>query len=263
MSDQLGIDDELNLEDFFLSQEFGHPWGGVVVPGPEAILFSTPEVAPSPSVFADPPSAGDTSRHDTSSHRRRSRTLAAVSGAAASLIIALGLLAHTSGPVKPLGTTALGSRTAVPRHAGAGTIPAALPAPSASSAAPPAILTSDDIGAGGAATGTGAAVTHPETGAAGAPSTAVSGTGNTGTGTAGGSPSEPAPSEPSTSPTGGSVVASVVGVVGTAVAAVGTTASTASTAIGSAVTPLAPVTDVVGSLGTSLTQLGDLLAVTP
>jgi len=89
MSQEKQIDQVIGLEELFLSQEFGQtPGGGTAPAGPLVPLV---------------PTASEVAGHASTTHRRRN-AFAALSGAAAALLVALGLIGgsgsgHLCGPI--------------------------------------------------------------------------------------------------------------------------------------------------------------------
>ncbi|HEY1827310.1 MAG TPA: hypothetical protein VGF87_04785 [Acidimicrobiales bacterium] len=252
MSDQseLGV---LSLEDLFLSREFGQP--RAFAPAATDTLFGNGSSrGPLVPLTAG---AGSVAGHLTTTHLRRNRSLfAAVSGAAAALLVAVGVLAQTHSPTKPtgeaIGSGGKGSVTPV-------TIPHGFPLPTTTATTGTVVTPASggtvglaDFGNGSSGSTTLVHTTHP------LPVTLPSITqpGNQ-VGVVPGTPSTPAPAS-----TSGNVLTPVVTLVGHAVTTVGATASTASLGLGVTLPVITPVTGVVGSLGGTLSNLGDSLSGT-
>jgi len=247
MSEQKTEHNVTSLEDLFLSQEFGKPRIGIDATGPESTLFGG--VSPRGPLV---PMAGSTAvGHGSTTHLRRNRSFAAMSGAAAALLIAVGLAGSLGNTPKPGLHSALSTTpTTTPNQTnGNGPSGSQLPTTSpASGAAAPVQLASFSV------TGSGGSATH---GSVVAPAT------NAATVTHGGAPStKPTPTPPvSTAPAPG-VLTPVVSLVGHVVSTTGGAVTGLSSSVGTTLPAAAPVTNIVGAVGGTLIDLGDMLSAT-
>jgi hypothetical protein len=117
MSDATEVDNALSLEDLFLSQEFGQPRTGTALVDSEPTLFGgVPPRGPLVPLAATSLTAQV--GHGTTTHVRRNRTLfASVSGVAAALLVALGIVSQT-GTNKPSGTSGVAIKPTTPTTTG-------------------------------------------------------------------------------------------------------------------------------------------------
>ena len=224
---------------------------------PVADLPRTP-VGPRPPT---PVRAGG-SRHDTTTHLRRNRVIATVSGIAAAFLLAIGVITSprtgrpSPGEQASRTTTSTPSTThhTTPTHhttSGSSTTPAptggthtTAPAGSTTGAGSATIqLASDTVGSGPAPTTVPPTATLPP----GAPGAGQPGPGG----------SQPAPPAAT-----GTVLSPVVHLVGQVVKTTGTTVTGLSGGLGGALPVLSPVTDLTGGLGSTLSGLGDDLIAT-
>jgi hypothetical protein len=255
MSDQreTGV---LSLEDLFLSREFGKPRAATLA-STETLFGNGSSRGPLVPLTAG---AASSFGHLTTTHLRRNRSLfAAVSGAAAALLVAVGVLAQTHAPTKQNGLAAGVGGTGT---AGTGTppVPTTFPLPNpvtsttstSGTVAPGGAvgLAAFVSGSGGPVVSVHTSVPKPVTN----PSTInpINPTGPT--------PGKPA--TPTPAPTSGNVLTPVVTLVGHAVTTVGATATVASSGLGVTLPPITPLTHLVGSLGGTLSNLGDSLSGT-
>jgi hypothetical protein len=271
MSEQDAVE-FVSLEDLFLSREFGQPGGGERLSNSEAerTLFGGPTprapLVPMVPLAGTPGASGPGPAHGTTTHIRRNRALAAMTGAAAALLLAVGLAASLGHvPKKSLGANAL--------HAPPTTIPGAkvtgrnpggptttVPPTTPSSGSPTAQLTGSGVGGGNSTHG-------------GSPATLVSVTkgngtggngngtgggkgGGSGTGSGGGTTSPPPSSTPPPTTSGGT---GVVALVGNVVSTVGTTVNGVSNDVSTTLPPLKPVGDLGDSVGGTVVDLGDVI----
>jgi hypothetical protein len=211
MSQEKATDQVIGLEELFLSQEFGQkPGGGTAPAGPLVPLV---------------PTASEAARHASITHRRRN-AFAALSGTAAALLVALGVIGgpgrptsviHSASPSTPSGrggpSPGFGRGAGISADTSAGSTRLTGTAPSRGTSVSVADLT----------TATPAGVTPPQPGATGLPAGRVVPAGSwPGTGSTSPSPSPSGdPLAPVTSPVG-----SVVPGAGTAVSGLVTTITT-------------------------------------
>jgi hypothetical protein len=274
MSEQDAVE-FVSLEDLFLSREFGQTLGGEHLSGSEAerTLFGGPSprapLVPMVPLAGTPGASGSGLAHGTTTHVRRNRALAAMTGAAAALLLAVGLAASLGHvPKKSLGTNALiappttipGAKVTGQKPPGSGTV---VPPTSPSSGNPTAQLTGNGggLGAGNSTHGvsTAALVTggHGNGNGNGSGGGNGSGSGNgSGTGSGGGTTSPP-PSSPPPTPSGGT---GVVALVGSVVTTAGTTVNGLSNDVSTSVPALTPVGNLGDSVGGTVVDLGDMLS---
>ena len=223
MSQEKTTDRVIGLEELFLSQQFGQkPSGGTAPAGPLVPLVPTEAEAPG---------------HASSMHRRRN-AVAALSGTAAALLVALGLIGgpgrltpvvHSASPSTPSG------RGGPPPEFDRGAGISADTSASTSATSGPLQLTGTSWGTpvslADLTTAASAGVTPPQSGATGLPAGRV-----THAGSGPGTGSTP-PSPPSSSTSSGDPIAPVTSSVGSAVPG----ASTAVSGLVTTITPGPPV----------------------
>jgi len=258
MSDQNRFDAVTSLEDLFLSREFGRPRVGIASSGQESSLFgATPHRGPLvPMSMAGSTAIG----HGTTTHVRRNRAFAAMSGTAAALLIAVGLAAsvgnqpkvHLHSALPPTTTPTSGHPVgsqpgAVGGTGSSGTTTSAATGTSGNVAVLTGFSNSGSNGSASASHGTAS----PTGGVASAPASSSGGG-------APAVPTSPASTQPTTG--AGDILSPVVNVVGHVVTSTGTTVTGVSTALSNTLPPVAPVTNLVGSVGGTVVDLGDMLS---
>jgi hypothetical protein len=246
MSEVDQIDNVMTLEDLFLSDQFGKP--AAAAPSvliDDALFRDAPLRAPLVPLAAYPMTTGTQA---STTHLRRNRSFAAVSGVAAAMLIAVGFI---SSPAKTrnTGEQAIGGgTTTVPKTPPVHThvvqptgSTVNVPNPSASSGID---LASVRVGVGNAhgAAAVLATATHTATPTPSSPSVVTKPT------------TTPTPTAPS-----GSVLSPVVHLVGQVVSTTGNTVTGVSNTLTAALPVAAPVTNLVGGLGGTLSGLGNRL----
>jgi|HubBroStandDraft_1064217.scaffolds.fasta_scaffold71485_2 hypothetical protein len=256
-----------SLEDLFLSREFGRPRAGGTnldpESDPERALFGGSSVraplVPMVPLAGVPAGAWSTSGtgsgvvHGTTTHIRRNRTFAAMSGAAAALLVAVGLagsLGHSNKTNGIVGKSALQSGgKAIKTGTGNGNGKGNTPTPGTTN--PAVTSTGTDLGnstrngAGGKATLVN--YTTPT------PIQVVNCCAPT--------PTTPSGSQPTTTPTPPTAAKTgLLPLVGSVVSTVGTTVTGVSSDVNTTVPALKPVGDLVAPVGGTVVDLGDVLS---
>ena len=266
-------DEFTSLEDLFRSSEFGRPRAeGVTLDqesDPVGALFGGRPVraplVPLAPVAGTPVGVWGTSGsgivHSTTTHIRRNRTFAAVSGAAAALLVAVGLAGSLGHSNKPnLGTSAIGAGY---DHVGPGNsdsdgesftpTPGPGPSPSSGSASSSGAALGSSARAGGTGNATVVSVIVP------VPTGQHCGIDTCG----GGTPTPPPTSVTKPTPPAPPATAAKTGVlplVGSVVTTVGTTVNGLSKDINTTVPALTPVGNLVAPVGGTVVDLGDVLS---
>ncbi len=286
MSDHHDVGTISNLEELFLSREFGHSeeidsptwidelWLGAAYdpeahldPGPleEVFLsrdFGRPMAEDDEETTADLDGPGATvlafTPRDASA---RQRAVASLSGVAAAVLVVAGV-AGGSGHSNPPGVPQAQAQAQAPAAAGPGSGSASAPgAPSVSPGSTPTVAADDQVSP--PAVLTSLTSPAPQVSVAAPPGstvTVVPTTPATGTGGAPSPTPAPTPAPPpstSTGPLGAAVV-----VAGNTVATAGTTVSTTASQVGAAVPAAASLTGVLGGVGATVSGLGEMLAST-
>ncbi|HWE66177.1 MAG TPA: hypothetical protein VG298_05990 [Acidimicrobiales bacterium] len=266
MSEVEQVDNVMSLEDLFLSHEFGKTAVDASAAVREDTLFggTTPRAPLVPLASAPTASIGRVTGHVSTTHIRRNRTIAAVSGIAAALLVAVGLITNTGKPTSS-GEHSIGPTT-IPNPGGGGnsTPPVTTP-PTGSSTTPGGTAGSTSGSQLASSSGRGSTV-HDATGV-GATATVVDVITPTG-GNGGGAPvtsptSTTTPGSPTTpaTPQAKTILTPVVQLLGQVVQTTGNTVTGASTTLGGVLPPLAPVTSLLGGLGSTVSGLGTSLIV--
>jgi hypothetical protein len=245
MSEVKEFENVTNLEDLFLSREFGKSDVGSPASLRDDTLFGgAPTRAPLVPRGVAPAVVGV---HDTATHLRRNRMIATVSGVAAALLVAVGFVSGTGKPGKTGGQVSAIQPTTTTTPTGPTKTSGGQPSPGSPNPTSGVITTPTGIELSAVSGGNSHA-------AAGTQPDGVTGGGHQ-------TPPPPTTKPGTTTPTApsGSVLSPVVDLVGQVVVTTGNTVSGASTTLTTALPPLAPVTSVVGGLGGTVTGLGDSL----
>jgi hypothetical protein len=263
MSEVEQVDNVMSLEDLFLSHEFGKTAVDASAAVREDTLFggTTPRAPLVPLASAPTASIGRVTGHVSTTHIRRNRTIAAVSGIAAALLVAVGLITNTGKPTSPKVTTAV---PPVGNGPHGGQPPVTTP-PGGSTSTPGGTTGASSGNQLASSSGRGSTI-HDATGV-GATATVVDVINPTG-GNGGGAPvtsptSTTTPGSPTTpaTPQAKTILTPVVQLLGQVVQTTGNTVTGASTTLGGVLPPLAPVTSLLGGLGSTVSGLGTSLIV--
>jgi hypothetical protein len=251
MSEVKEYENVMTLEDLFLSHEFGKTAVATPSAVQEKTLFggTPPRPLMVPRVVA-PAAVGG---HASTTHLRRNRMVATVSGVAAALLIAVGLVSGT-GKAGKSGVQTASPPTSTPSGNGKG----------GSGQSGGGISTNPGSGTnptGGQGSGgnSGEALgrhSAETTGTAAVLADETVPTPGGGGGHTGPPPVKTAPETTQTAPPA-DVLKPVVQLVGQVVVTTGNTVSGVSTTLGTALPPITPVTSLVGSVGGTLSGLGD------
>ncbi|HEX3794655.1 MAG TPA: hypothetical protein VHV57_09155 [Acidimicrobiales bacterium] len=237
-------DVEMSLEDLFLSHEFGKV--GVATAAPT--LASTglfPEFeAP---LFMVPRAGSAAIGHSTTTHLRRNRTYAVMSGAvAAALVVAIGVSGATNGrtgktggvqALHPIGGTSVGGSGAISGGGGSTTAPGTDVAPAASSGNVATLASATQGSSTGVGPGTIVRITIVPT--------------------PGGNSSPPSSTAPA-----GTILAPVIHLVGQVVAVTGNTLIVTTGGLGNALPVASSVTGLLGNVSQTLSNVGNALVTT-
>jgi hypothetical protein len=270
-----------NLEELFLSREFGHSeeiegptwldelWlaaafdpGARTESGPleEVFLsrdFGHPLAEDDEETPVDPEGPGATvlafTPRDASA---RQRAVAALSGVAATVLVVAGVASGSGHPNSP-GVTQAQAPVAAGHRSGSAPASSAPSAPPSTTPTPaandlgsrPAVLTSDTVSVPQLAVAASSGTTFTVVPAAPA------------TGTGGEPAPAPTPAPPPSTNT--DPLSAVVVVAGNTVATAGTTVTTAANRVGAAVPPASSLTSVLGGVGATVSGLGQMLASSP
>jgi hypothetical protein len=258
-------DVEMSLEDLFLSHEFGKVGAAAVAP-----TLTSPGLFPefeAPALMVPRAGFGAGSvaiGHSTTTHQRRNRTYAVMSGAvAAALVVAIGISGASTGRtgkttgVQAAGATGSGSGPITGGHPG-GSGTKSAPTPSTVSPGGPsnpatlADTTGGNSSSGGGGGGTTIVITIPPPNG----SNGGGGGGGGGTSGVGGGGGNPAP----TTGTSGTLLAPVIHLVGQVVNTTGGTVTIVATGLGGTLPVLSPVTGLVGNVSGTLSEVGSALS---
>jgi hypothetical protein len=242
MSEVDQIDNVMTLEDLFLSDQFGKP--AAAAPSvliDEALFRDAPLRAPLVPLAAYPMTSG---MHASTTHLRRNRSFAAVSGVAAALLLAVGFIS-SPGKTKNTGEQAAGPTTTPT-------------SPKGTQVTPPPTQTGPGVTSANSSGTSGINLTSARVGGGSAQGAAAVLATKTSTST-----SPPVVTKPTTTvaPTApaGTVLSPVVHLVGQVVSTTGNTVTGVAGTLTTALPVAAPVTNLVGGLGGTLSGLGNSL----